>query len=174
MMNEFDWAGWSDWQALAALDRTHIPKGPGAYVIASDRPLHRAVGVDPLGILDIGESAGLRHRLDVFQWCATHYKYEGHMAGWRFAFFRFSRHFPVEALRVRWIAAPTKQDANEIEGRMLLCYLANHLELPPLNYSFNWRPFRKDGWDVFDRLIRYPEQSTPPRGPGPGVPPPSL
>jgi hypothetical protein len=155
---EYDWTGWSEWEPLASPDRSKVTRGPGAYVIAGDGPLHRAVGIDPLGILDIGESAELRDRIELFLWCATHYKYEGHMAGWRFAFFRFSRHFPIERLRIRWLAAQTKQDANEIEGRFLLSYLTQHLELPPLNYQFNWRPFKKEGWGIFDRLILYVEE----------------
>jgi hypothetical protein len=75
---------------------------------------------------------------------------EWHRAGWRFAFFRFDRHFPVSSLRVRWVATGTKAKAYKVEGHLLLTYLLRHGELPPLNYKFNWKAFEEIGWNVFD------------------------
>jgi len=74
------------------------------------------------------------------------------MAGWRYAFFHFGRFFPYAKLRVRWRPTKTKDDASELESRMLLAYLKNHYELPPLNYKFNWQIFEKDGGDSFGKL----------------------
>lgn len=144
-MNGCDWSGWSPWNPPSTLDFTSVPTGPGAYVISASKPIPRSIGVDELGILDIGESKGLRQRLKDFVRCAAKYGDEGHMAGWRFAYFRFARHYPFESLRVRWIDAETKTAAYEIEGRAFLAYITTHSELPPLNYSFNWSPFKADG-----------------------------
>lgn len=45
-LTEFDWSGWSEWESLAGLDMKAVTTGPGAYVIAANKPLHRAVGSD--------------------------------------------------------------------------------------------------------------------------------
>ena len=83
------------------------------------------------------------------------------MAGWRFAFFYFERRFPIESLRVRWFSAGTKKEAHRAESQLLLTYLVNHCELPPLNYKFNWRLFEELGWKILDDL---PSQSPHPDG----------
>lgn len=142
-MKDFDWTGWTDWTPLATLDLKVVPTDPGAYVIASDQPICRAIGTDPHGFLDAGESDGLRQRLRDFLRCMQTRGQEGHMAGWRFAFFRFERHFPLPSLRVRWATAPTKAAAYALEGRILLAYIKAHCELPPLNYKFNWNEFEE-------------------------------
>lgn len=155
-MADFDWRGWSDWHCLGieqGFNFVNAPNKPGAYVIATDRQLNRAVGADSDGILTIGESDDLHRRVTGFASCALTYGTKGHMAGWRFAFFRFAKHFPFASLRIRWNVTPTKEEAYDLEGRMLLAYLSRHLELPPLNYQFNWSPFEKDGWDLFDILM---------------------
>lgn len=140
-MHDFDWSSWTDWTPLATLDLKTVPVDPGAYVIAANKPICRAVGTDPIGLLDVGESDGLRQRLKDFLRCMRRRGDEGHMAGWRFAFFRFERHFPVESLRVRWVTTVTKEAAYALEGRILLEYIKAHCELPPLNYKFNWHEF---------------------------------
>ena len=71
------------------------------------------------------------------------------MAGWRFAFFRFEREFPLSDLRVCWLATTTKE-AYAAEGRVLLAYLQKHYELPPLNYKFNRQVFKDAGWGILD------------------------
>ena len=146
-MKDFDWMGWTDWTPLATLSFKTVPTAPGAYIIATDKPVCRAIGTDPLGFLDVGESSGLRTRLKDFHRCLTKRGDEGHMAGWRFAFFRFERHFPMESLRVRWAAATTKEQAHALEARVMLEYIKLHCELPPLNYQFNWKEF--DAMKVF-------------------------
>jgi hypothetical protein len=151
-MSAYDWTGWSDWQSLVGIDFHSIPQGPGAYVIATGQPLSRAIGTDPDGFLDIGESVGLSQRLYDFVRCATKRGDEGHMAGWRYAFFHFDRHYPFESLRVRWLETDTKEDAYRAEGRLMLEYLNRHSELPPLNYKFNWKLFEELGWDVLDNI----------------------
>jgi hypothetical protein len=152
-MFEFDWTGWTEWVPLIGLDLSMVPCGPGAYVIATDRPINRAVGVDQEGFLDVGESGKLRDRLWGFRECVTDRGAERHSAGWRFAFFRFERHFPVASLRLRWVSEESKALAYRAEGRLLLAYLLRHGELPPLNYKFNWQAFEELGWAVFDDVV---------------------
>ena len=151
---EFDWSGWTDWQPVPGLDLSDVPCSPGAYAISTGTTIQRAVGADHLGLLDIGEagrgSSTLRGRLEKFRICATNRGAEGHMAGWRYSFFHFDRHFPWTKLRVRWCATSTKEDAYALEGRLLLTYVLRHSELPPLNYKFNWSAFEDLGWDAFD------------------------
>ena len=149
-MFNYDWSSWTDWTNLSALDLKSVPTGPGAYVIATNRPLNRVISIDPIGMLTIGESSGLRKRFRGFRRCATRRHDEGHSAGYRYQFFRFDKHYPFETLRVRWIAAESKPEAYRIEGRFMLAYLDRHGELPPLNYSFNWSAFEELGWEIFD------------------------
>ena len=148
---EFDWSGWSEWESLAGLDMKTVTTGPGAYVIAANQPLHRAVGSDDDGLLDVGESTYLRQRLRDFVRCATKRGDEGHMAGWRYAFFHFADHYPFPSLRIRRIATATKEDAYRREGQLMLVYLRRHAELPPLNYKFNWKLFEELGWKLLDK-----------------------
>jgi hypothetical protein len=150
-MHEVDWSLWTGWYPLGELDWSLVPNGPGAYVIAASQPINRAVNTDPEGYLDIGESGSLANRLWSFQRCITQRGTTGHMAGWRFAFFRFERQFPHAELRVRWRATGDKQEAYAAEGQVLLGYLRRHGELPPLNYKFNWQMFELHGWDILDR-----------------------
>ena len=70
-MHDFDWSSWTDWTNLSSLDMKTVPAGPGAYILATDRPINRAVETNPLGILDTGESKGLRQRPNNFKRCAT-------------------------------------------------------------------------------------------------------
>jgi hypothetical protein len=151
LMHEVDWALWTDWTALGTLDWSLVPKAPGAYIIAASQSISRAVGTDSDGYLDVGESQNLANRLWSFHQCATRPGTTGHMAGWRFAFFRFGQRFPYGMLRVRWRATATKQEAYAAEGQVLLGYLRRHCELPPLNYKFNWKMFETYGWDILDR-----------------------
>lgn len=150
MPDEYEWGGWTDWTPLESLDLKTVSSGPGAYIIAANRPLQRAVSVDPYGFLTIGESGSLRRRFKDFIRCASTRHQEGHMAGWRYAFFRFHRHYPLATLGVRWIEADDKGEAYRAEGRVMFDYLKRHAELPPLNYKFNWTMFKELGWDVFD------------------------
>lgn len=145
-----DWTGWSEWVKLETLEWSAVPQDPGAYIIAVTRPINRAVGIDPDGFLDVGETDGLRARLRSFRRCASQRGCEGHMAGWRFAFFRFGRTFPLSTLRVRWLVTITKEEAYAAEGQILLAYLRQHYELPPLNYKFNRQVFKDAGWDILD------------------------
>jgi hypothetical protein len=136
---------------ISDLDMRTVTTGPGAYVIAANQPLCRAVGVDEDGFLDVGESGSLRQRLQGFVRCATIRGGEGHMAGWRYAFSHFAEHYPFPTLRIRWVAATSKEEARRREGQILLVYLRRHAELPPLNYKFNWRLFEELGWDILDK-----------------------
>jgi hypothetical protein len=143
-MTEYDWSGWSPWKRLNEIEFAAIPSRPGAYVVAARRPIHRAVGVDTLGIIHVGESDDLRRRVDAFRWCAERKGREGHMAGWRYADLGLDRHFPLSTLQLRWVVTDTKEAAYKVEGRILHVYLRAHMELPPLNYKFNWTCWKKE------------------------------
>lgn len=132
-------------------------------MIATDRPVNRAIDTDEEGFLDIGKSDSLRSRLKSFVRCAANRGKEGHMAGWRYAFFHFDQRFPLASLRVRWTAKQTKSEAYRAEGRLLLAYIRRHAELLPLNYKFNWDAFEELGWDLLDQAEAVQEQ--PPSAP---------
>lgn len=149
----YDWNGWTKWTNLETLKLERVCAEPGAYVISASCPINRAVGIDRHGILDIGESDNLRSRLASFARCAKTRGKGGHMAGWRYAFFYFTDHFPFASLRVRSFATPDKAEAYAAEGRVMLAYLKNHRELPPLNYKFNWQEFERQGWNLLDRPV---------------------
>lgn len=149
-MHEVDWSQWTDWQPLPGLAWSLVPNSPGAYIIATSQPISRAVSTDPDGYLDVGESDNLANRLWRFRDCASQRGKTGHMAGWRFAFFRLEKQFPLADLRVRWRATSSKEEAYAAEGQVLLSYLRRHCELPPLNYKFNWQVFELHGWDILD------------------------
>ena len=129
-LQEYDWTGWTDWTQFGSLDMKSVPKKPGAYVLSTTKSINRAIGIDPMGILDIGETgkgyATLSGRLKDLRRCMTRRGDEGHMAGWRFAFFRFERHFPHDSLRIRWIPTDTKEIAENFEGRVMLTYVMRH------------------------------------------------
>jgi hypothetical protein len=150
-MHKINWTLWTEWVAFDTLDWAAVPQAPGAYIIAASQPIHRAVGTDSNGYLDVGESENLCKRLRSFHHCITIRGRTGHMAGWRFAFFHFERQFPHAALRVKWREARTKEEAYAAEGEVLLEYVRRHCELPPLNYKFNWQVFETHGWDILDQ-----------------------
>lgn len=134
------WKGWEpEWLKLTEHFK-EAPASAGAYMISADRAIHRAVGVDEQGILTIGESDNLRRRLSAFIRCARIEGAAGHMAGWRFNFAKFEKQFPLDTLWVSWFPTADKAAAYSKEGQMLALYLAQHYELPPLNYKFNWTP----------------------------------
>lgn len=144
---------WTDWQNLSSLDVKEVSQGPGAYVLASRQPIQRFVGVDELGVIDIGETGGLRKRFRDFNRCAQIRGETGHMAGWRYAFLRLDAITPFENLQVRWLECESKDEAKLVESRMLMYYLAEHREQPPLNYSSNWAVCEAEDWDYLDKLI---------------------
>ena len=138
MRKHWDWSGWTeDWLPLLDAYKT-APDLPGVYIIAADRAIHRLVGVDEHGILDIGESDSLQARLSAFVGCARGTRQAGHSAGWRFLDNKFAEHFPLESLWVSWRTAHNKEEAHAGESQYLSTYLSLHYELPPLNHQFNW------------------------------------
>jgi len=131
------WEGWEpEWLKL----KEHYGKAPavpGVYIICADRAINRAVGIDEQGILTVGESSNLKRRLSAFVRSAEDEK-AGHMAGWRYSYYSFKKAFPLDSLWVSWCPTVDKASAYAKEGEMLGLYLAEHYELPPLNYKFNW------------------------------------
>lgn len=136
--SNYNWEFWSDWVKLDGIDLSKIPDSPGAYVIASRVPIHRVIGIDFDGFLNVGESENLRRRIYSFIRCAINPHSSGHMAGVRFAFLGFSDSFLFSSLWVRWVLSQNKQGAYSTEGELLKHYVRIHKELPPLNYKYNW------------------------------------
>lgn len=134
-----DWRKWSKPRRLFDGDRllSGVPASPGAYIISVGRPLHRALGIDNRGIIDIGESKNLHSRIGSFVRCASSPDVFGHMAGVRFSRIRAERHFPLSELQIAWNATNSKTKAVELEADALSWYVEHYLELPPLNYKFN-------------------------------------
>lgn len=134
----YDSDDWSSWASLPTAI-ADIPDVAGAYVVrCRGITINRAVGSDEDGVLDIGESAYLQSRLDSFWRCAREPGREGHMAGWRYAHFRFNEKFPLDSLQVKWCRTADKNEAAKLEAALFQVYLDRHKELPPLNYKFNW------------------------------------
>ncbi|UVK96120.1 GIY-YIG nuclease family protein [Pseudomonas atacamensis] len=137
-MKVTSWEGWEpEWLKLTE-NFQNAPSLPGVYIICTCKNIQRVVGIDEYGVLTIGESDNLRRRLSAFMRCASNAGKAGHMAGWRFSYFSFEKVFPLETLWVSWIPTANKAAAYAKEGEMLALYLAQHFELPPLNYKFNW------------------------------------
>ena len=137
-MKVANWEGWEpEWLKLTEHFQ-NAPSLPGVYIICTCKSIQRAVGTDEYGVLTIGESDNLRRRLRAFMRCASNSGKAGHMAGWRFNYFSFEKVFPLETLWISWFPTTNKAAAYAKEGEMLALYLAEHFELPPLNYKFNW------------------------------------
>lgn len=138
-LSKEQWSGWSDWFLLTEVDLKNIPtNAAGAYVISCSQELARAHGIDEQGILDIGESNSLRSRINAFKRCATGDSKKGHMAGWRYFQLGFDTIYPFDSLWICYRTCIDKEAAYLEEGRLLRAYVAQHYELPPLNYKFNW------------------------------------
>lgn len=144
-MVRHDWSCWSPWVGLEDKSVSEAPRGPGTYVLrclAADgvtpQAIQRCSGIDHAGWLDVGESEVLRSRLSKLRSSLLNPDRSGHMAGWRFRQLEMERVFPLERLQLRWRTAASKPAAYRIEGALLQRYVAHHLELPPLNYKFNW------------------------------------
>jgi len=139
-MNRIDWIHKRKWRKLIEFENAwyQIPQKAGVYVISAGKNIHRTVGVDKVGIIDIGETVNLRNRIKSFLYCAKGEKKKGHMAGWRYHHLPYSKYFPIESLLIQWKEIDDKDSARKEESRLMDVYVREHLELPPLNYSFNW------------------------------------
>lgn len=141
---------WTEWTPFSAVSWKAIPTGPGTYMIGAHRALHRAVGIDEQGILDIGQSKFLRRRLRTFWQCANAESAIGHMAGWRFQKYKMARHFPLGKLHVCWRHFGTAAEAIVEEARLIEAYVHQHMESPPLNYAASWRHLNETEDELID------------------------
>lgn len=135
------WTGsWSEWVRLIRIDWSEVPQTYGAYAVATNLSIPRAIGTDPEGILHVGEAANLRRRIYSFVKCAGKRGVTGHMAAWRYASCAtaLTKYYQYHTLRVRWMTTASKQSAYRLEEKILSQYLKRHGELPPLNYKANW------------------------------------
>ncbi|MFH0978973.1 MAG: hypothetical protein V1837_06775 [Candidatus Woesearchaeota archaeon] len=131
----------SEWLILDELEVKKVPSKPGAYKIsvfkADGTPIriNRFLGVDPEGVIDIGESTDLHARLQNFKRNIEKGS-GGHMAGWRFHFLKLYEKFKI--LKFSFEVCATKEQAYKKEYAMMKRYIDEHKELPPLNYKYNW------------------------------------
>ena len=127
---------WTDWYSVSeANEENYIEAKPGAYVIrGKNQKINRLFGVDPLGILDIGQSTNLKRRLKQFLNSAKYGK-SGHMAGWRYHTLKMKSVAPLKLLEVCWAY---NSACEELECRLMERYIKAFNELPPLNYKYNW------------------------------------
>lgn len=136
---------WSDWAPFTPETLESVPTSAGGYILGlpEGRIIHRVCGVDPHGILDIGEASALRSRLTALHRCASNERAKGHMAGWRLGTLGLLRVLGCSAkdLRLSWLETQDKEAAYRLEGDMLRLYLERFGEPPPLNYKFNWSSF---------------------------------
>jgi hypothetical protein len=100
------------------------------------RSIPRAGGVDPDGVLDIGESDDGRRRLDDFC-CALEGKPRSHRAGWEFSIngYDFGSVFAPNSLRIEFIHLGSKELAEALELALLEEYRWRFKDRPPLNGS---------------------------------------
>jgi len=151
-MQIYDWAGWSKWTSfdeLAANKFAGVIQTAGNYAIRTNKKggIHRVSGTDDLGLLYVGESDRLRSRIYDFWDCIVHNGKDTHVAGWRYNLVWMPECAPPDTLAVSWIKAADKEGAVQVELDMLLWYVLNHCELPPLNYKF--------GEKLADRVVEH-------------------
>jgi hypothetical protein len=112
----------------------------------SFRPVPRAAAVDVDGILDIGESADGRRRLEDFC-AAVECKPRSHRAGWEYSAmgYDFGSVFAPASLRVEFLHLARKEMAEALELALLEDYRWRFKDRPPLNGSAG--KYRKvDAW----------------------------
>lgn len=136
---------WNDWMALNATTLRAVQQRAGAYVLGLPRRqgghvVRRLLAQDRHGILDIGESGDLKHRLSALLRCMTTHGERGHMAGWRLGTGGLIQKLGVqpEEFLVSWCYAATRIEAYNTESMLMRAYFELFGELPPLNYKFNW------------------------------------
>jgi len=125
------------WYPLKTLDFSIIPSSSGVYQVRwtlGDKPqaIPRANGNDEKGILYIGQSCNLRKRIKSF-WNRIQGK-GSHTAGWTYDCYDFGKKFKLEQLEVQWVELP-KSEIITIETILLLDYVSEYLDHPPLNIT---------------------------------------
>ena len=133
----------SPWKPLNEENIKNVPDESGVYQIrCKGKPIERLLKSDEGGILDIGESGNLQHRLHTFFRCIRDPNRGGHSAGMRFAALKLSSNgFPKDDLEFRWKLTSSKKSARNEEKKLLGAYLRRFRELPPLNYKFGWTEY---------------------------------
>ena len=101
--------------------------------------IDRCVGIDSEGLLLVEESKTLRARIRKLHKCVNDPYNDSHVAGWRYRYLGMEQHFPEDLLQIRFKACGSKDEASREEARLMREYIAEHFELPPLNYKRNWK-----------------------------------
>ena len=136
----------SHWSAWETIENGKLPKGSfnhlGIYqirAVTSDGgpiPIHRLVGVDPLGVLYIGRS-GYNPDRSIANRIGEFIRGKNHSGGKTYA---RAKHvldkFPQcsgHSLQARAMRIETKEEINKAESRELCEYHEKYAELPPFN-----------------------------------------
>ena len=126
---------------------------PGLYIIRRPKPVKRVFGVDPAGLLYIGKSKNISHRLSQFlrsyHTASSYLWYNLHLTKGLFGR-SVSRGRALKAclqasLEVRVVGPLSERFLAGLERALLYAYLSRFGELPPLNFSAPRRFHRSPG-----------------------------
>ena len=92
----------------------------------------RLNGVDPLGILHIGQSVRLGTRIREFRQAAEG-KHARHPAGKQFHLWEFQRRVPLSSLRFDYVLVQNGGEAIKLERQLHEEYRRQYLDKPPLD-----------------------------------------
>lgn len=138
---------WSSLEQLSKSGFESVPEKPGVYKInfrsnGKPKPIAKAGGIDRNGIVYIGRSENLRHRIKIF-WKGLRDKRSkiktGHSGANTYVLIGFGRKFSQKNLYVIWKTC-AKEKTKEGEKALLHTYVKKYLDTPPLNLTVqrNW------------------------------------
>lgn len=129
---------WSRAYALKSGHHLELGKRPGVYRIrafdsqGNPIPVRRLNGVDPLGILHIGQSVKLGVRVRSFRQAAEGLR-GPHHAGIEFKRWNFEQLFPVQHLQFDYVLVQDQERAIALERQLHEGYRRQYLDRPPLD-----------------------------------------
>lgn len=136
---------WSDWSFFKEEALSTLPEGEGIYqfrcVDVGGNPLviSRLKAKDQDGIIYIGSSANLRHRLKGFWKTVEQRDRTRHAAAWSYCSFGYDSIFPPAYLQFRY---KVTRATTTSEFDLLLEYRRRFADTPPLNA--NQPPYPRD------------------------------
>ena len=134
---------WSRWFSLQGLDLSMIPGESGLYQIrwsvnGNPQLIPRANDTDNSGLLYIGKTINLKHRIRSFKRGLSKLKSNNvsytHTAIYTYSYYGFNKIFKPENLEIRW-AEKGKDLIDYWEEKILGDYVEKFLDSPPLNIS---------------------------------------
>jgi len=129
---------WSGTYLLTSGHHLEVRKRPGVYRIRAFNsqgqamPVRRLNGLDPLGILHIGQSIKLGVRVRTFRQAAEGLR-APHQAGIQFNYWGFAGIFPLQHLRFDYVLVQSQNEAIRLERQLHEEYRRQYLDRPPLD-----------------------------------------